>query len=87
MFGFDEVAALLGAVEKILTCIQSREIRLNNKILDSITLAMEMVVDLVENRSDGTGETGYIVDRLSELMEEQMEPFNPSGDFNTDTIL
>jgi cell division protein FtsZ len=87
MFGFDEVAALLGAVEKILICIQSREIRLNNKILDSITLAMEMVVDLVENRSDGTGETGYIVDRLNELMEEQMEPFNPSGDFSTDTIL
>jgi cell division protein FtsZ len=80
MFGFDEVAILLAAIEKILTCVQSREIQLNEKIIDSVTLAMEMVVDLIENRSDGTGETGYIVDRLNELMEEQMESFNPNSD-------
>ena len=73
MFGFDEIGELLSAVDKILTCAQSREIRLVPKILDSISLAMEMVVDLVENRSDGRGETGYIVDRLNELKEEQLE--------------
>ena len=55
---------------------QSKELRLIPKILDSITLALEMVVDLVENRSDGRGETGYIVDRLNELKEEQLESFN-----------
>ena len=73
MFGFDEIGELLSAVDKILSCAQSREIRLVPKILDSISLAMEMVVDLVENRSDGRGETGYIVDRLNELKEEQLE--------------
>jgi hypothetical protein len=73
MFGFDEIGQLLSSVDKILTCAQSRELRLTPQILDSITLAMEMVVDLVENRSDGRGETGYIVDRLEALKEEQFE--------------
>lgn len=70
MFGFDEIGQLLSSVEEILLCVQSREIALNSKIIDSVTLAMEMVVDLVDNRSDGRGETGYIVDRLRELKEE-----------------
>jgi len=69
MFGFDEIGQLLSSVEEILVCVQSREIQLTSKILDSMTLAMEMVVDLVDNRSDGRGETGYIVDRLRELKE------------------
>jgi cell division protein FtsZ len=73
MFGFDEMSQLLSSIEKILACAQSRELQLTLKIIDSITLAMEMVVDLMENRSDGRGETGYIVDRLSELKEEQLE--------------
>ena len=73
MFGFDEISQLLSSVDKILTCAQSRELQLTPQILDSITLAMEMVVDLVENRSDGRGETGYIVDRLEALKEEQFE--------------
>ena len=79
MFGFDEIAQLISSVEEILSCGQSKEIQLTPKILDSITLAMEMVVDLVENRSDGRGETGYIVDRLKELKEDKLASFNPDG--------
>ncbi len=75
MFGFDEIAQLLSAVEDILTSIQSKELHITSNILNSITLAIEMVVDLVENRSDGRGETGYIVDRLKELKKEQFESF------------
>jgi cell division protein FtsZ len=73
MFGFDEISQLLSAIEEILQCIHSREIHVNPRILDSVTLAMELVVDLLENRTDGRGETGYIVDRLHELKAEQME--------------
>lgn len=73
MFGFDEIGHLLSSIEQILICAQSKELQLTTKILDSITLAMEMVVDLIENRSDGKGETGYIVDRLKELKEEQLK--------------
>ncbi len=75
MFGFDEISQLLGAIDDIFSCIQSREIKLDTKILDSITLAMEMVVDLVENRSDGRGETGHVVDRLKEIKNEQLESY------------
>ncbi len=85
MFGFDEISQLLSSIENILTCIQSREITITHKIIDSIILGMEMVQDLLENRSDGRGETGYIVDRLRELKEEQLEstikPDNPSPHF------
>ena len=79
MFGFDEIAQLIASIEELLACVQSKEIQLTQKILDSITLAMEMVVDLVENRSDGRGETGYIVDRLRELKEDRLASFNPDG--------
>jgi cell division protein FtsZ len=72
MFGFDEIGQLLSSIHEILLCIQSKEIQLTSKILDSATLAMELVVDLIENRSDGRGETGYIVDRLRELKNEQI---------------
>lgn len=75
MFGFDEIVQLIEAIEQILQKIQSKEIALNSKIIDSITLAMEMVVDLVENRSDGRGETGYIVDRLHEFIDEEVQNF------------
>ncbi len=73
MFGFDEIAQLLSSVEDIIAGIQSKEFGVTSKILNSITLAIEMVVDLVENRCDGRGETGYIVDRLNELKKEQTE--------------
>ena len=73
MFGFDEIAQLLTSIENILSGIQSQEIEMNNKLIDSITLAMEMVVDLMENRNDGRGETGYIVERLKELRQEQLK--------------
>lgn len=76
MFGFDEISQLLGSIDEILSCVQSREIRLDSKIVDSITLAMEMVMDLLENRNDGKGETGYLVDRLKELRDEQLESYN-----------
>lgn len=79
MFGFDEIGQLLGSIEEILSCVETKEIQLTQKILDSITLAMEMVVDLVENRSDGRGETGYIVDRLKEIKEDKLASFNPEG--------
>jgi len=79
MFGFDEIAQLLSSIEELLSCVQSKEIQLTPKILDSITLAMEMVVDLVENRSDGRGETGYVVDRLKEFKEDKLASFNPNG--------
>ena len=65
MFGFDEIAQLLSSIESILGSAQSQEIEMNNKMLDSITLAMEMVVDLME--------TGYIVERLKELRQEQLK--------------
>ncbi len=80
MFGFDEIGQLLSSIQEILLCVQSREIRLNAKLLDSITLAMELVVDLIENQSDGRGETGYIVDRLRELKEEQFTTYSPSSE-------
>jgi cell division protein FtsZ len=73
MFGFDETCQLLGAVQDILQSVHAKEIQMNPRILDSITLAIEMVVDLMENRCDGRGETGYIVDRLHDLRSEQME--------------
>ncbi|NQT26725.1 cell division protein FtsZ [candidate division KSB1 bacterium] len=76
MFGFDEISQLLGSIDEILACVQSHEIRLGSQILDSVTLAMEMVVDLLENRNDGKGETGYLVDRLKELRNEQLESYN-----------
>ena len=82
MFGFDEISQLLAAIESILNCVQSREIKMNQKILDSLTLAMEMVVDLMENKNDGRGETGYIVDRLKELQEEQLGSINSESDWN-----
>ena len=71
MFGFDEISHLLSGIEEILNCISTKEIHMTPKILDSVTLAMELVVDLIENRSDGRGETGYIVDRLRELKQNQ----------------
>jgi len=73
MFGFDEIGQLLDAIENILSALQSREIKLTGKILDSMTLAMEMVVDLMDNQSDGRGETGYIVDRLRDLKAEALQ--------------
>lgn len=76
MFGFDEIAQLLGSIDEIMACVQSHEIRLDSQILDSISLAMEMVMDLLENRNDGKGETGYLVDRLKELRDEQLESYN-----------
>jgi cell division protein FtsZ len=72
MFGFDETCQLLGAVQDILQSVHAREIQMNTQILDSVTLAIEMVVDLMENRCDGRGETGYIVDRLRDLRGEQL---------------
>ena len=75
MFGFDETAQLLKAIESILSQVRSREIKLTKKIIDSITLALEMVVDLIENKADGMGETGYIVDRLNELKSEQLNTY------------
>jgi chemotaxis protein histidine kinase CheA len=80
MFGFDEIAQLLTSIENILGGAQSQEIEMNNKLLDSITLAMEMVVDLMENRNDGRGETGYIVERLKELRQEQLKNANDDED-------
>ncbi len=75
MFGFDETAQLLKSIENILSRVRSREMKITKKIIDSITLAMEMVVDLIENKSDGMGETGYIVDRLNELKSEQLNTY------------
>lgn len=75
MFGFDEISQLLSAVENILAYVQSREMKLTKKIISSLTLAMEMVVDLMENKTDGLGETGYIVDRLKELKGEQINTY------------
>lgn len=75
MFGFDEIGQLLSSMEEILSSTQSRDIQLTPKIIDSLTLAMEMVVDLVDNRTDGRGETGYIVDRLKELKREQLKSY------------
>ncbi|MFO7890177.1 MAG: cell division protein FtsZ [bacterium] len=75
MFGFDETAQLLVAIETILSRVRSREMKITKKIIDSITLAMEMVVDLIENKTDGMGETGYIVDRLNELKSEQLNTY------------
>jgi len=80
MFGFDEICQLLSAIEEILQSVHSKEIQMNSRIIDSITLAMEMAVDLTENRNDGRGETGYIVDRLKELKNEQMEPPHTAAD-------
>ncbi|OVE80274.1 cell division protein FtsZ, partial [bacterium I07] len=82
MFGFDEIGQLLASIEEIMSSVQSRELEISAKILDSITLAMEMVVDLIENRSDGRGETGYIVDRLKELKIEQQESYNQDSNLN-----
>jgi len=70
MFGFDEIGQLLNAIDHIFTRIHSSELLLKDEILDSLTLGMEMVFDLIENRSDGRGETGYIVDRLKSLVTE-----------------
>lgn len=81
MFGFDEISQLLTAVEEIMTCIQTKEIKMSAKILDSITLAMELVVDLIDNRSDGRGETGYIVDRLRELKQSQLNTGSSKNSF------
>jgi len=75
MFGFDETSQLLHSIENILSRVRSREMKITKKIIDSITLAMEMVVDLIENKSDGMGETGYIVDRLNELKSEQLNTY------------
>jgi cell division protein FtsZ len=80
MFGFDEIGQLLTSIQEILLCIQSKEVQLTSKILDSVTLAMELVVDLIENRTDGRGETGYIVDRLRELKNEQISSSAQSAD-------
>jgi len=77
MFGFDEICQLLNAIEEILQSVHAKEIQMNSRIIDSATLAMEMAVDLTENRCDGRGETGYIVDRLKELKKEQMEASQP----------
>jgi hypothetical protein len=80
MFGFDEIGQLLNGIEEILQCVQSKEIQMTQRILDSVTLAMEMVVDLLENRSDGRGETGYLVDRLRDLKSEQLDATPPSDE-------
>jgi cell division protein FtsZ len=80
MFGFDEIGQLLSSINEIMLCVQSKEIQLTPKILDSVTLAMEMVVDLIDNRSDGRGETGYIVDRLRELKNEQIATSAPASE-------
>ncbi|MCK5145953.1 cell division protein FtsZ [bacterium] len=72
MFGFDEISELLASIEEIFVALQSREISLTLVILDSLSLAMEMVVDLMQNQSDGRGESGYIVDRLHEIKEEAL---------------
>lgn len=84
MFGFDEIAQLLNAVYTILSSVYSKEIHLTAPLLDSLILAVEMVMDLVEKRADGRGETGYIVNRLLELKNEQLKSV-PSGD-NTDFL-
>ena len=68
MFGFDEISQLLSAIEHILDRVHSSELILKEEIIDSLTLGMEMVFDLIENKSDGRGETGYIVDRLKSLV-------------------
>lgn len=70
MFGFDEIKALLEAIDDIITAVQARELKISKTVLDSVTLAMEMVIDLIDNQSDGRGETGYIADRLRELKEQ-----------------
>jgi cell division protein FtsZ len=80
MFGFDEISQLLISIEKILGSAQSQTLQLNDKLLESITLAMEMVFDLIENRNDGKGETGYIVERLKELQQEQMKSVSDEED-------
>ena len=71
LFGFDEICELLGSIKNLLSQVKKGERKLTSKILDSITLAMEMVSDLSENQNDGHGETGYIVDRLKELAESE----------------
>ncbi len=72
MFGFDEISELLTSINEILESVRSREIQFSPKILDSVTLAMEMVIDLAQTKSDGKGETGYIVNRLREMKQEAM---------------
>jgi len=69
LFGFDEICELLDSIQAILIQVKRGEKPLSQRILDSVTLAMEMVSDLSENQNDGHGETGYIVDRLKELTE------------------
>ncbi|MCD6117910.1 cell division protein FtsZ [bacterium] len=69
LFGFDEICELLDSIKTILVQIKRSEKQMSQRILDSVTLAMEMVSDLSENQNDGHGETGYIVDRLKELAE------------------
>lgn len=73
MFGFDEIAQLLHAMEEILASVLSREKSMSDKLLESLTLAMDAVKDLIQNRNDGRGETGYIVDRIRELKNEQVD--------------
>ncbi|HHS13661.1 MAG TPA: cell division protein FtsZ [bacterium] len=70
MFGFDEIGHLLSSIIELLESCLNREMKVSKKVIDSITLAMEMVVDLIQNQSDGKGETGYVVDRLLEIKEE-----------------
>ena len=71
MFGFNEIGQLLQAIDTMLGFIQSRELQLTSDILESLGLAIEMVKDLMTNRTDGRGESGYIVNRIRELQEEQ----------------
>lgn len=78
MFGFDEIAQVLRSVDDILACLQSMELKLDDTMLDSISLAMEMVNELIQNRSDGRGESGHLVDRLQELRNEKMDSAKPS---------
>jgi hypothetical protein len=85
MFGFDEIAQLLAPIEEILGLAVVKELGLSARILDSLALAMEMVVDLIENKNDGRGETGYIVDRLRYIKEGKFET-QLSGDKSGQTL-
>jgi len=71
LFGFDEICELLESIKGLLVQVKKGKRNLSPKILDSVTLAMEMVSDLSENQNDGRGETGYIVDRLKDLAQHE----------------
>jgi cell division protein FtsZ len=70
MFGFDEIGQLLLGMDGLLTALLSKEIPVSSHVLDSLKLAMDTVKELIKNRNDGKGETGFIVDRLKEIKNE-----------------